>query len=458
MRFRQKLLLCMVWLFVLSYGIGGTLLIAQSFRQSLKEQQTTAAASYQMTLRTLSLFSAIDTQQNFSNVSIVLSQIESSSDWCAVKLYRNTDIIYQSGTAFAELSPEEDALMTVFTLDDCHYLQVSGRLYANEAAVQLDIVYPIESLYQMRAKQISTYRQIFLILLAAGAVLSLLLSYFLTKPLYRVSRASKKLAQGELNARADVHSNDEVGALAKNFNQMAERMEQTISELQQTTRQQEDFIASFAHEMKTPMTSIIGYADLLRGQTLSEEEQVDAANYIFSEGKRLQSLSMKMLDLLVVKNQMPHLVCTEMSSLLRSLVEHLQPVYGQLGIDLQARCAAGKCMVEPDLFRSLMVNLLDNARKAMESGGNIFILSDSTDGNYRIRVVDNGCGIPEEALAHLTEAFYRVDKSRSRKQGGVGLGLSLCRRIIDLHDGSLQFASRQGGGTCVSVFLKEAEE
>ena len=93
----------------------------------------------------------------------------------------------------------------------------------------------------------------------------------------------------------------------------------------------------------------------------------------------------------------------------------------------------------------------------MENGGNIFILSDSIDGNYRIRVVDNGCGIPEEALTHLTEAFYRVDKSRSRKQGGVGLGLSLCRRIIDLHDGSLRFESRQGGGTCVSVFLKEAE-
>lgn len=458
MRFRQKLLLCMVWLFVLSYGIGGTLLIAQSFRQSLKEQKTTAAASYQMTLRTLSLVSSIDTQQNFSNVSVVLSQIENSSDWCAAKLHRSTEVIYQSGSAFADLSPKEDALMTVFTQGGSHYLQLSGRLYANKAAVQLDIVYPIESLYQTRAKQISTYRQIFLILLAVGAVLSLLLSYFLTKPLFSVSRASKKLAQGELNARADVHSNDEVGALAKNFNQMAERMEQTISELQETTHQQEDFIGSFAHEMKTPMTSIIGYADLLRGQTLSEEEQIDAANYIFSEGKRLQALSMKMLDLLVLKNQTPHLVCTEMSSLLRSLVEHLQPVYGQFNIDLQARCAAGKCMVEPDLFRSLMVNLLDNARKAMENGGNIFILSDSIDGNYRVRVVDNGCGIPEEALAHLTEAFYRVDKSRSRKQGGVGLGLSLCRRIIDLHDGSLQFESRQGGGTCVSVFLKEAEE
>ena len=457
MRFRQKLLLCMVWLFVLSYGIGGTLLIAQSFRQSLKEQQASAAASYQMTLRTLSLISAIDTQQNFSNVPIALSQIEHSSDWCAVKLHRNAEVAYQSGTAFAALSPKEDALMTVFTQEGCHYLQLSGRLYANRDAVQLDIVYPIESLYQTRAEQIASYRQIFLILLAVGAVLSLLLSYFLTKPLLRVSKASRKLAQGKLNARARVRSDDEVGELAKNFNQMAERMEQTIFELQETARQQEDFIGSFAHEMKTPMTSVIGYADLLRGQSLSEEEQLDAANYIFSEGKRLQSLSLKLLDLLVVKNQAPQLICTEMVPLLQSLAAHLQPVYRQCGIHLQVRCTAGRCMVEPDLFRSLMVNLLDNARKAMENGGIICILSDFIDGKYRIRVIDNGCGIPEEALAHLTEAFYRVDKSRSRKQGGVGLGLSLCRRIIDLHGGSLQFESRQGGGTCVSVLLKEAE-
>ena len=83
------------------------------------------------------------------------------------------------------------------------------------------------------------------------------------------------------------------------------------------------------------------------------------------------------------------------------------------------------------------------------------IMGESVNGNYRIRVIDNGRGMPEEALKHITEAFYRVDKSRSRAQGGVGLGLNLCKEIIGLHNGTISFASREGNGTCVTVTIKE---
>ena len=94
------------------------------------------------------------------------------------------------------------------------------------------------------------------------------------------------------------------------------------------------------------------------------------------------------------------------------------------------------------------------ARKAMEQGGQILIQSDFSEAGLRIRVADNGRGMPEEALNRLTEAFYRVDKSRSRAQGGAGLGLALCRRIVELHNGELRFTSREGVGTCVTVLLK----
>ena len=112
-------------------------------------------------------------------------------------------------------------------------------------------------------------------------------------------------------------------------------------------------------------------------------------------------------------------------------------------------------MVEPDLFSSVIANLVDNSRKAMDKGGNILIMGESINGNYRIRVIDNGRGMPEEAIRHITEAFYRVDKSRSRAQGGAGLGLTLCKEIISLHNGKIAFASKEGEGTCVSVTIKE---
>ena len=201
---------------------------------------------------------------------------------------------------------------------------------------------------------------------------------------------------------------------------MAERLSDNISELKNSMEHQEMFMGSFAHELKTPMTSIIGYADLLRSDALGPEESQEAANYIFSEGKRLEALSFKLLDLLMMRNQKLKMVPTDMKHMIENLTYHLQPVYRKRGIALQCRCEPGICMAEPDLFGSVIANLVDNSRKAMDHGGNIMIMGDSYNGDYRIRVIDNGRGMPEEAIRHITEAFYRVDKSRSRAQGRTG--------------------------------------
>ena len=223
---------------------------------------------------------------------------------------------------------------------------------------------------------------------------------------------------------------------------------------QDAAARQESFMGSFAHEMKNPMTSIIGYAELIRSQMLTPEEEQDAANYIFSEGKRLESLSFKLLDILVLKKKTAELQPCSPAQLVGGTVEHLRRVYAEKNIVLQCRCEEGMCMLEPDLVKSLLVNLLDNARKAMDGGGNIYVVSEMLPDGCRIRVLDTGRGIPQEEIAHITEAFYRVDKSRSRAQGGVGLGLSLCSEIVQLHNGTMSFASRVGNGTCVTVELK----
>lgn len=112
------------------------------------------------------------------------------------------------------------------------------------------------------------------------------------------------------------------------------------------------------------------------------------------------------------------------------------------------------CLLEPDLFRSLLLNLVDNSRKALEKGGRITLTCTMTETGCRLTVEDNGRGMPPEVLAHLTEAFYRVDKSRARAQGGAGLGLALCERIAVLHSGAIHFASTPGQGTTVTVSLE----
>ena len=455
MRFRQKMVLVMVWLLTLSYGVGGVLLIRQNFQSSLTQIETNAEESYEMILKSIQLVNFVDIQQDLSNISNTLETMNTSESLAGMSLKRGDKVLYQSGENIEEVESSTAFISLLFTRENRHLYQISGEIKTNGKPLVLTVVYDITSVYQARDDQIKTYHQVLAALLLIGGVAAWFTAYLMTKPLVNVSKTARALSNGDLDARVNPKTHDEIGQLGSDFDNMAERLSDNISELKNSMEHQEMFMGSFAHELKTPMTSIIGYADLLRSDALGPEESQEAANYIFSEGKRLEALSFKLLDLLMMRNQKLKMVPTDMKHMIENLTYHLQPVYRKRGIALQCRCEPGICMAEPDLFGSVIANLVDNSRKAMDHGGNIMIMGDSYNGDYRIRVIDNGRGMPEEAIRHITEAFYRVDKSRSRAQGGAGLGLTLCKEIIDLHNGKIAFASREGNGTCVTVTIKE---
>ena len=456
MKFRQKMLLAMVWLLTLGYGVGGMLLISQSFQSSLAQEQANAVSSYEMTLQTVQLVNLVDIRQELSSIRTALERMDRVSNQAGVLLSRDGEAIYQSGET-VNVMPESDvSKILLLAREDRRYLQISGPVQTDDLPLQLNILYEITPIFWARSEQISTYHRVFLLMLLLGGTAAWGIAWILTRPLSKLSAAARCLAAGKLETRANLPAKDEVGLLGSEFDRMAAQLSETITAQQQEMERQEQFMGSFAHELKTPMTSIIGYADLLRGQSLDDEEAQEAANYIFSEGKRLESLSLKLLDLLLVKHQELVLTDADPAIQIERLVARLQPVYRENGIVLQCRCEPGLCKLEPDLFASVLTNLLDNARKALTKEGNIYVLGKQEAECYQIRVLDNGRGMPEEAIRHLTEAFYRVDKSRSRAQGGVGLGLTLCCRILELHNGTIAFTSREGKGTCVTVTLPRA--
>ena len=458
MRFRVKMTICMIWLLSLAFGVGGSLLISISFNNSIEREKEATLNSFQYVLRTLQLVNEVSTLPNNSDILDVIQQMESRgmNDFSAISLSEHGgETLYSSGSEeLAQLGGAASNSLTLVS-DDAgnRHFKVAGTIETEAQNLLLIICYDIQDIYTARDEQYSVYATAFAVTIAVGAALSYLLSYLLTRPLGRLSAATKRIAAGDLSYRSRVKTNDEFGTLSENFDAMAEKLEENITELKDSVRRQEEFMGSFAHEMKTPMTSIIGYADLLRSRSLNPTEQMNAANYIFSEGKRLESLSLKLLDMIVLKNSKLELKLTSPSTLISSTVEYLKPIYAEAGIRLQYKCEEGECLMEPDLVKSLLVNLMDNARKALDKGGNIYIMSVMLPDGCEIRVLDNGPGIPPEALAHLTEAFYRVDKSRSRAQGGAGLGLSLCNDIAKLHGGCLKFQSRVGNGTQVTAEL-----
>lgn len=454
MKFSVKIMLSMLCLLSLLFGIGGSLMISLSFNDSLERERSSVYNSYQMVLNTLQIVNGIDRQVDYDDIGNILNQLsnQKTESWTALRLYNSEKSVYEVGVFdFSDVSEKDLAKQNIVqqlvTNDDKRYLIVSGALQVGGETMFLDMAYNITPLFETRSAQEKVYQSVFLFLIVICALLSYSISRILTRPLSELSKTSQAISNGNFSKRCDVKSNDEVGRLAVDFNTMVDELENNI-------KQQESFISSFAHEMKTPMTSVIGYADLIRSQMLSEKEVYESANFIVSEGRRLEGLSQKLLELFVLKEKAAVLSSASPSLLIEELVSHLAPVYEKQGIILKCTCEAGCCLLESDLFKSLLINLWDNARKAMENGGTISVKSVMTDDGCRITVSDNGTGIPDESLSHLTEAFYRVDKSRSRAQGGAGIGLALCKEIASLHNGSIGFESELGVGTTVTVEFK----
>lgn len=463
MKVRIKITLCMLGLLSLLFGIGGSLLIAMSFQDALEREKEVAFSSYQMVFETLQIVNEFNSVLDYETVDRVVRQLDeqSSRNWLALRISSPNGYAYETNGAeqyIGELVLPDQVGTASFqygsTPEGGQCLLLTGAASVTGDTLYLCTAHDISALYTTRQSMQHIYLQVFAVMVLLCAVLSYTISKVLTTPLESLSKASRAIASGDYSSRVRLCSRDEIGAVAADFNAMAAQLKKNVSELQESVLRQERFMGSFAHELKTPMTSIMGYADLLRGETLTPKERGEAASYIFSEGKRLESLSHKLLSLFELKKEPPSFSEASPADLVRATVKQLKPVYGAQGIRLTCRCQNGNCYLETALARSLLLNLIDNARKAMDHGGTILIRQEMTGDGCRICVQDEGRGIPPESLAHLTEAFYRVDKARSREQGGVGLGLALCQEIVLLHHGTMRFENREGQGACVTVELK----
>lgn len=459
MKFRVKMTLCMLALLSLLFGAGGSLLISRSFQDSLEREKASAYAACRMAWGALQIVNGLDPYQDAEAMGRTLEQLDQNRNlWSFLRLETREAALYSTEGAALLNDPQDwpdPGTCQVFISvgnDGRRYLLLASAVEASGELLFLRTAHDITALYEMRQSQQQTYLWVFLVMALLCAGLSYVVSWVLTAPLEGLSRASRAIASGHFSSRVRVRSEDEIGAVSEDFNSMAEQLERHISQLHQAMERQEQFVGSFAHEMKTPMTSLIGYAELLRSGTLTPEEQAEAAGYLYSEGKRLESLSRKLLELLVLKNQDLELVAVSPAELIGALAERLRPLYR--GIAITCVCEPGLCLLEPDLVWSLLLNLADNARKAMEDGGALQFRLDLLEDGCRIQVLDTGRGIPPQSLERLTEAFYRVDKARSREQGGFGLGLALCQEIVALHRGTIRFDNRPQGGAQVTVELR----
>ena len=217
-----------------------------------------------------------------------------------------------------------------------------------------------------------------------------------------------------------------------------------------------DFVANVSHELKTPLTSVIGFAEPLTDPDLPREQVTSFAERILANGTRMRRLVEDLLDLSRIEggSWQPEPGRVEIEPMARSVWQELDPVTESRGARLEVACdEAAAVEADPEALRQVLRNLLDNAVRHAPESSTVRVSARPVDGRVRLAVEDEGPGIPAEHRGRVFERFYRVDAGRSRASGGTGLGLSIVKHLVAAHGGEVGVDSEVGRGTAVWVTL-----
>ncbi|MCM1500085.1 MAG: HAMP domain-containing histidine kinase [Clostridium sp.] len=331
------------------------------------------------------------------------------------------------------------------------YVMVTGEIRYGDTRWYLITGMDVGNALELQQQVQNKFLWVYVAVVVTGFCLSLGLSVFFTRPVNALTAAAKRIADGNYGERIAVSGQDEIGQLAADFNRMSAAVEEKVEELSESARRKEDFVANFAHELKTPLTSIIGYADRIYQKDLPRDEQKQAAWYIWNEGMRLEALAHKLMELTLFHHQDFLLEEMEAGQMLEELIGDVRYLAEEKGVTIDGHAEQAYIKIEYDLFKTLFLNLIDNAIKA--NAQHIAVNGKAESGFYVMEIADNGTGIPADELKRITEAFYMVDKSRSRKLHGAGIGLALSQRIAEIHGSTLEFESDGASGTTVRIRL-----
>lgn len=480
MRFADKLFALMMILLTVIFTVFGTWMLSSYFFRTLN-RETEAGISESRMLQWMFNLSyqsvreyGVDYAVAYSMENIAVNFEKSGSGCFAIDTeedFYKDDSFYYGSDVLPSNEYRENVRQLYGLIDsDSEFTygvrQIDGKVLffgVSKSDIQnreicLGLCRDITRVYIDREELLNQYRLALICLIVIGSISIYMLSRYITGPIRILEKVTGEIAGGNLERRSHYRSGDELGKLSDSLNLMADKISEQMNELlreakkkELEAKQKEDFTAAFAHELKTPLTSIIGYADMLNTIELSEEEKREAYFYIFNQGKRLESLSYKLLELVSMEKNQAEQKPIQTRLIEENLKATMRPIFENRGIKGKITLEKGVIYGDYELLLSLFYNLLDNSVKAVEKDGFILFKGCSTPEGYQIKVVDNGRGIPESEISRITEAFYMVDKSRSRKEGGAGIGMALCQKIINLHGAVMQIVSKVGEGTAIGI-------
>lgn len=296
-------------------------------------------------------------------------------------------------------------------------------------------------------------------------IASIIISKQIAKPIIELTKSSEQVSRGNYDLNISIESRDEIGELASRFKIMVERIKEQIAiikvdrdRLKEAQKQNKTFFDNVTHELKTPLTTILGYAQIIKENGFTDKEFFDSGtSYIINESKRLNNMVVQILELSTAssKDISYDFKKVNLSKLIKSTCKEMNIKGRKYNIVIASH-------VQEDIFidgdsdklKEVLVNLIDNSIKYGNVNSVVDVGAYCEDGYIYLKVKDSGVGIDEKHIKNLFQPFYRISKSESREKGSAGLGLSIVKDIVKKHNGYIYIQSKVNEGTQVTIKFK----
>lgn len=319
-------------------------------------------------------------------------------------------------------------------------------ILAATITVLLTLFYLINQFSSVRPSLFIIIFSLALASLGIGTFFSIYFSHIALQPFRQMIEAMDKVANGNFNVQLNFSSPSELKQFSNSFNLMTK-------ELQNTEILRSDFINSFSHEFKTPIISIKGFTSLLKKDNLTKEERNEYLDIIIEETTRLTELSTNVLNLTKLENTeiLTGSVPCNLAEQIRHCLVLLESRWEKKNLQMNLSLIDNELLGSPDLLQQVWLNLIDNAIKFSKQNSTLHIMMIETKQFISVIIKDEGIGIHADQIQHVFRKFYQTDAGK--KQGGNGLGLSVVKRIIELHKGIISIESEPEKGTSITVSL-----
>ncbi|MGH4122265.1 MAG: ATP-binding protein [Clostridium sp.] len=470
MKFWQKIFIYSLLLFLVIFNFGGIFLIQNSHNLSLKREIDRSLGEHKNISAGISYYNMISNSYLYmgesekiegnykKTIKNYLGKVTSKEIYLEV-LGENDNVIFTNidFKALGEREEVKNALSDkrkyiIRDIENRTLLFVTSLVNIKGVDLKFSYIRDVTYIYEDKKEQYNFFIQLSIMVTIILAIGMYILSKYITSPIDNLISITRIVSKGNYSKRVEINSKDEIGILAQNFNEMASAVEGKINELEIKAEEKQRFIDNFTHELKTPLTSIIGYADFLRLTSYNEEIFIEGLSHIFEEGKRLEELSWKMMDLILLKRENFKMRKESIENILIDLKDCLKPKLQKKNINLIICSKEYEIIAEVDLIRNLISNLVDNSIKASKEGSNIYLnVYKNKESKIVLEIKDEGIGISEQDIPKVFEAFYVVDRSRTRGNNGAGLGLAICAEIARIHEAELEIRSEINKGTTIKI-------